>query len=151
MIVACFDLTDGWTFDGEPSTEFGIRFSHGNADRLYPDGLAFGYTVKVGTKNVDTAQWPPSNVTVRELTPNRIFHYRIDAQPDAKVTLKVWATESGKIVNGEHKFTIPRPAQPYPSWEWQNGGWTPPVPYPDGDALHVWDETTQDWTLHEVD
>lgn len=149
MITATYDLAGGWTFDGDPSTEFGIRFSHGDAERLYPTGLSFGYTVKVGTKNVDTAQWPPSNVTVRELTPNRIFHYRVDAKPDAKVTLKVWATESGNTGNGEFKFTVPRPAQPFPSWTWQDGGWNAPVPYPDGDVPHVWDEDAQGWAPYE--
>ena len=150
MITATFDLTGGWTFDGDASSEFGVRFVSGKAERLYPNGLAYGFTVKVGTKNTETYEWPPSNIVVRELSPNRLFHHRVDAKPDAKVTLKVWAKESGRKVEGEFKFTMPRPPQPYPSWTWDDG-WHPPVPYPDDDLPYVWDETEQAWAPYEDD
>lgn len=36
-----------------------------------------------------------------------------------------------------------RPPQPYPSWTWQEGAWTAPVPQPDGD--YWWDEDAGSW------
>ena len=127
MITATFDLNDGWTFDGAPATDFGIRFADGNADRIYPQGLAFGWTLVVNGDESGTHEWPPSNVVIRELTPSRVFPYRADAKPDDEVTLLVWATNAGATFEGETAFTIPRPPQPFPSWAWTDGSWTAPV------------------------
>ena len=145
MIVACFDLANRWTFFGEPALDFGIRFSDGNADRIYPDALTFGWAVLVNGDEMDTHEWPPSNIVIRELTPSRVFEYRLDAAPDDEVTLSVWATNAGVTVEGETAFTVPRPPQPFPSWTWEDGAWTPPVPYPDGDGYYTWHEDAQEW------
>jgi len=145
MIVATFDLTAGWTFDGEPAPDLGIRFTDGDADRLYPDALGFGWTVDVNGEQAGTLEWPPTNIVIRQLTPSRVFPYRIEAKPDDQVTLDVWASNAGIRVDGQTVFTIPRPKQPYPSWTWQDGTWTPPVPYPDHDGLYVWDEDAAGW------
>ena len=37
-----------------------------------------------------------------------------------------------------------RPSKPYPSWEWVNGIWTSPIPYPE-EGEWVWDEDTLSW------
>jgi hypothetical protein len=141
MITATFDLTVGWTFDGEPSTDFGIRFTDGASTRVYPDGLAFGWSALVNGSDTASASWPPSNTVIRELGTTRVFPYRLDAAADDRVTLLLWATNAGATVEGETTFTIPRPRQPFPSWSWSEGRWQPPVPYPDGDGWYGWDET----------
>jgi hypothetical protein len=38
-----------------------------------------------------------------------------------------------------------RPAQPYPSWQWVDGAWQAPVPYPDDDGAYQWDKDAQEW------
>lgn len=36
--------------------------------------------------------------------------------------------------------------QPFASWTLDdNGDWQPPVPYPDGDHMYVWNEPDQTW------
>jgi hypothetical protein len=145
MITATFDLSAGWTFDGEPGTNFGIRFTNGDKDRAYPDKLRFGYDVTVNGETVDTHVWPPENITIRQLTPTRVFPYRVTARPDDVIMLTVWATNAGATVTDETTWTIPRPAQPFPSWTWENGTWTPPAPYPDDDGEYTWDEETGAW------
>ena len=38
--------------------------------------------------------------------------------------------------------------QPYESWVLdENHDWQPPVPYPDGEGMFVWDEANEDWVL----
>ena len=145
MITATLDLIDGWTFSGDPALEFGIRFADGDADRIYPDALTFGYTVTVNGDETGILTWPPSNIVIRELTPSRLFPYRLDAAPDDEVTLLVWAINAGVTVEDEMTFTVPRPPQPYPSWTWKDGAWTPPVPYPNGGGFYTWDEGAQNW------
>ena len=44
-----------------------------------------------------------------------------------------------------------RPPQPYPSWTWVDGSWTPPVPYPDDDGFYTWDEDEQAWIEFDED
>ena len=44
-----------------------------------------------------------------------------------------------------------RPPQPYPSWVWDDGAWTAPVPHPDDGNDYVWDEDAGVWVEHESD
>lgn len=145
MIIATFDLRTGWTFDGDDGTDFGIRFTDGGSVRVYPDGLAFGYTVIADGSEVDRASYPPSNIVIREIDADYVYPYRIEVSPDSQVTLLTWVTNAGVTVEGEAKFTAPRPPQPYTSWTWEDRAWTPPVAHPGGDAMYVWDEDGQIW------
>lgn len=38
-------------------------------------------------------------------------------------------------------------AKPFASWEWSSKllQWVAPVPYPEGEALHLWDEASLSW------
>lgn len=40
-----------------------------------------------------------------------------------------------------------KPAQPFASWKFDNATWDyyPPVPYPDTDVAHAWNEETKAW------
>ena len=40
--------------------------------------------------------------------------------------------------------------QPYPSWIREGSYWYPPVPYPTGSEVYVWDEETQTWNPVET-
>lgn len=51
-------------------------------------------------------------------------------------------TASGGTFDGE-RLWIP---QPYPSWvKGEDGTWKAPIPYPDSQITHVWDEETTSW------
>ena len=145
MIKVTFDLTEGFSFDGEASADFGIRFVNGENERAYPSSLSFGYDISVNGETVDTHVWPPENITIRELSRNRVFPYRLAAKPDDEIGLKVWAENAGLKKEAKTFWTIPRPPQQYPSWTWENGAWVAPVPYPDTEGLHEWDEQTGSW------
>jgi hypothetical protein len=145
MITFTFDLQAGWTFDGDPASAFGVRFSDGDATRLYPDGLAFGWTC-----GDVTHEWPAANAVVREITPQRTFEFRLDVKPDDEITLDVWAENAGVRVEGETTWTVPRPAQPFGSWTWTDGAWTAPKPYPEGDGWYEWDEDAEAWVEREL-
>lgn len=145
MIIATFDLTTGWTFDGDPDTDFGISFSDRDAERITPTDLHFGYTLTVNGTETDTHTWPPDNMIIRELSRQRIFNYRTPAQPDDEITIDVWAENGGTRVENNTTWTVPRPEQPYPSWTWVDGRWQAPTPYPDSDGFYRWDENIGDW------
>lgn len=150
MIVACFDFSDGWTFSGEPSSAFAVCFADGDADRLYPDRLGFGWTLTVNGEETAQHEWPAANAVVREITRQRTFEFRIGAKADDEIVLALWASESGQRVEDETTFVVPRPAQPFPSWTWVDGSWTAPVAYPDGEGWYSWDEDAQAWVEQDV-
>lgn len=73
-----------------------------------------------------------------------------------------WATDrlGGTWIDTETKVGIGwtyseefgfRPPQPYASWSWVEGAWTPPVPYPDVDpddsVFYEWSEELGDWVV----
>lgn len=145
MITACFDLTGGWTFTGDPSTMFAVCITDGDADPFYPDGFGFGWTVTANGIETGTHGWPAENAVVREMSSQRMFEFPVNA--NGEVVLAVWATESGQRIEGQTTFVVPRPAQPFPSWTWEDGSWTAPVPYPDDGNYFVWDEDSQGWVM----
>ena len=53
----------------------------------------------------------------------------------------------GWVYSDEHGF---RPPRPFPSWEWEGGEWTAPVPYPDDEAWYEWDEETLSWATVDL-
>jgi hypothetical protein len=45
------------------------------------------------------------------------------------------------------------PPKPYPSWILNEDTclWDPPIPYPEDDGMHTWNEETQSWDPVEAD
>jgi len=146
MINAIFDLNDGWRFEGEEELNFGITITDGDAERIYPDRLLFGYQILVNGELAESVSLPPSYEVIRELTPTCSFLFQVNALFDDEIVLKFWCSHSGNApVYGETSFTVPRPPQPYPSWTWGGEWWEPPVPYPDDGGYYEWDEDAQQW------
>ena len=64
-----------------------------------------------------------------------------------------------ELADGEIEYTADNPAgigyqydgtgfippQPFPSWVLNGYTWEAPVPYPEGDAFHYWDEPSGSW------
>lgn len=53
--------------------------------------------------------------------------------------------ENEEVVESDFNFVPARPPQPYPSWVWEDGFWTPPVKKPIN-GPYEWNESTQTWT-----
>lgn len=144
MITATYDLTArSWSVTGE-GDEIVVNIADGDADVFHPDNLRFGWIVTVNGEQADEVTHPAAGKFV-EIRATARFHGRTGAAPDDQVTVTFSATEGDETVEAVHTFTMPRPEQPYPSWVWQDGGWMPPVPYPDGDTFYSWNEDTLTW------
>jgi hypothetical protein len=150
MIKATYDLTSKtWTIDGE-GTDFAVAFTDGDDDLIRPDKLRFGWTVNVNGEQVENESFPAPNVTYVEIKPTARFYGHANALPDNAVSIVFnAATGDNEQVEKQHDFVVSRPEQPYASWEWINGTWTPPVPYPDDDGLYEWSEDSQIWATVE--
>ncbi len=152
MIEATYDLTGKtWNVAGE-GTDFAVSFTDGDAEAIHPDRLRFGWLITVNGEQQDEETFPAPNVTYVEIKPTARFYGRVQALPEDDVSIVFDAATGDDIMaSAEHKFTVPRPPQPYPSWEWEDGAWTPPVPYPDDGEMYGWDEDAQGWIPVSVD
>ena len=152
-ILASLNLADGvWTFDVQPespSPDVEVGFRDGN-NRAVFDGLTFGVTVTVaGQRKLDVI-YPPAGVKYVATDQQWLTSDRVHLVADDVATLDVWAVNAGVRHEGSTTFTVPRPAQPYLSWVWDDGRWQPPVPYPD-DGDFEWDEDAAGWVPWDGD
>lgn len=152
-VLATLDLTSGdWTFNVAPETpspdlEIGFKDDGGPVAQF--DRLAFGFTVVANGLPVLTKAYPPQGVRYVATDQTYLTNDRVNLASDDEVVLAVWAENGGERYEGQTTFTVPRPAQPYPSWVWEDGAWTAPVPYPDDEQSYVWDEDEQQWLPFE--
>lgn len=152
VLASCHLPNGEWSFDiapESPSPDIEVGFT---ADVLPVefDGLTFGLTVVSNGLPVFTRAYPTAGVRYVATDQQYISNDRVSLAADDEVALMVWMENAGERSEASTTFVIPRPEQPYPSWTWEDGAWTPPVPYPDGDAIYSWDEEQGDWVAVEV-
>lgn len=108
-------------------------------------GVSFGVTVTVNGQQTNSHAWPAPGVVYRSTDQDVLTSVRVRWQADDSITVAAWLESPLGRVEASETFTAPRPPQPYPSWTWQNGAWTPPTPYPDDGGEYQWNEDAQAW------
>ena len=153
-VLASCHLPDGtWTFDVQPespSPDIEIGFTCDQLPVKF-DNLSFGLKVFANGLEAFTKSYPPEGVRYVSTDQQYMTNDRLDLAADDVVVLDVWAENSGVRHEASTTFTVPRPEQPYPSWVWDDGAWTAPVPHPDDGNDYVWDEDAGVWVEHESD
>jgi hypothetical protein len=148
MRVIYDTATRTFAFDDSASQSWGadIRAMLNRHGQTIPlAGVSFGLSVTVNGVEAATHQWPPEGVTLVSTDQDQIASYRVRWSPDDAVTVSVWLDSPVGRIEDSHSFTAPRPAQPYPSWTWADGQWTPPAAYPSDGADYEWSEDAQEW------
>ncbi len=109
--------------------------------------VTFGVEVsRNGEPETQSKTWPSPGVEFESTDQDLLIVFRARWEPDDVVTVRAWIDSPLGPVDAQETFTAPRPLQPFPSWTWENGAWTPPVPYPDDEtADYEWDEAEQKW------
>ena len=107
-------------------------------------GLSFGVDVTIDGATVSYT-FPPAGAKYTATNQDVLTVVRAYWQSDDDVTVYAWITLPSGTIEATETFTAPRPAQPYPSWTWVDGRWTPPVAYPDDGSDYTWDEAGQAW------
>jgi|GEM_PF-5180063 len=108
-------------------------------------GLEFGVTVTQADGASEAFKFPAPGVVYLSTDQDMLENVPIKLAPGDEVTLDVWITNGGVTTTGQHSLTVPRPAQPYPSWTWDGARWVAPVSYPDDGGVYDWDEAAQAW------
>ena len=73
------------------------------------------------------------------------IHYGIDGTPDGGVALRKNYAGIGYTYDRTRDAFIP--PKTWASWQLNEDTclWDPPIPYPEGPELYVWDEDTRSW------
>jgi hypothetical protein len=153
-VLATLDLgTGSWAFVVAPETpspdlEIGFKRDGGPVEQF--DRLAFGFTVVANGLPVLTKAYPPQGVKYVATDQTYLTNDRVHLASDDEVVLAVWAENGGERYEDQTMFVVPRPEKPYPSWQWEDGTWVAPVPYPEGEGFYTWDEDSQEWVEVEA-
>jgi len=109
--------------------------------------LKFKYELKHEGNIKQYGVFPPPNTRYIRTDQKYLVVERLNLKMETNYELYLWAENDKEVFEATVEFTTPRPAQPYPSWTWNNESqvWESPVLYPDDGGLYLWDEDTQEW------
>lgn len=113
--------------------------------RLDIRGLSFGVTVTSDGAEILSGTWPPAGVKFSRTDQDVLLTERLIWNSDEAIVINAWLNIAGEEHTATWTLTAPRPAQPYPSWTWNDTAWVPPVAYPGDGGEYTWDETGQQW------
>jgi len=117
---------------------------HGNVISLR--GVAMRLSIKADDEKIFNLTLPPPNVKYTQTDQDILATGFCPWSPDQQIVVSAWCrTNNGDELTADASFTAPRPAQPYPSWMWQDGAWRSPVVYPDDGGDYSWNENSQEW------
>lgn len=111
-------------------------------------GIKMQLKVLSGEETLLEVNLPPPNVQYVQTSQDTLARARVQWKPDQEIVVEAWLKKTdGQEVTATTSFIAPRPAQPYPSWEWAEGKWNAPEPYPtDSDGkMYKWDESSLSW------
>jgi len=113
--------------------------------------LKFGYELKQDDNIKQYGVYPPPGVRYRHSDQEYLEVVRLNTKADESYTLFLWAENNGERFEKEFNLEIPRPIQPYASWEWNvtEKKWEAPIPCPDDDKYYQWNENMQSWDVVE--
>lgn len=151
MIVAEFNLqTKKWSIGDNYDNQLALSLVDESSESIKPLNINFGAVATVKDNTVLSVKYPPQNVVYKEVRSGSLFKSRINAQADDVVELLVFIEIEGARFSDLKVFTVPRPANPYGSWIWEDGAWASPVKYPSDGKLYVWDEAKINWIELEI-
>lgn len=108
-------------------------------------GVEMRLTVTADGIQVFDMPLPPPGVHYRRTDQDVIATGRVHWQPDQQIEVTSWCKAGNdQEVTAEAAFTAPRPAQTYPSWDWNGCTWVAPVPRPDDEGWE-WNEAAGAW------
>lgn len=118
---------------------------HRHGHRINLHGVEMRLTITADGEVVFDMALPPEGVHYKQTDQDVLATGRVKWSPDQQIVVDAWCrTNSGHEVTAQVAFTSPRPPQPYPSWTWENGRWTPPLPMPD-EGEWWWDDAAGEW------
>jgi hypothetical protein len=116
---------------------------HGNVINLR--GFEMLITVLADGDSIFNLHLPPHGVRYQNTDQDLLAHGQAQWFPDQKITVRAWCkTNDGHEAEANATFIVPRPPQPFPSWTWQEGGWTAPKKRP-AKGNYGWDEEKLKW------
>jgi hypothetical protein len=113
--------------------------------------LKFGFELKQGDNIKQYGVYPPTGVKYVQSDQKYLTTVRLKTTPTETYELYLWAENADTRIEKTFTLEIPKPKQPYPSWNWEKDTltWESPIPYPQDDNEYEWDEETKNWKLYK--
>lgn len=144
--------TKTWLFEEEEvfpySTEIKIGFRNGGDLPVIFDNLSFGYYLTSDNKIFSEKTKPEEETSYIYTDQECVEIFFIEKlMPKKEYMITVWAENSDQFWQESFTFSTPEIKSPYPSWTYDEnqGFWIPPIPYPDDNLPHMWDEESNSW------
>lgn len=116
----------------------------------FDNNFKLGYQFYIDNDLVLTEEFPKIRLNLNSITHSFSLEPSIDFVKSKSHRLYVWARLGENFFEKELNFDKIIPQQPYPSWSYINGEWTPPIPKPEK-GIWSWVEETQKWKLIDSD
>jgi hypothetical protein len=155
MIILADISKKEWTFKEEPLSSYHVVLNFGfNSNGKLPvlfNEMKFGYSIELDNKVLVEEKRPEQNQKYLSTDQEIIESIGIfDLLPTKEYVLNVWAEESGEFWSKSISFILPKPKQPYPSWEFDEDlyVWIAPSQPPEEDG-YIWNEEKMSWVKYE--
>jgi hypothetical protein len=144
-------IENTWEFESYP--EFGntlvqIGFK-GDSVPVVFNGLSFGFSCESNGEIYTAFEWPEKGVVYSQSDEETIAEIFVSMVPDKIKQFTFWAENDGVRFSGYLEVVGPIPPKPFNSWDWIDGSWKAPVPYPSDGNFYNWDEEKQQWIIIE--
>ena len=123
-----------------------IGFQRGSEFPIVFDNLRFAVEFIENNVLLEIRRYPPAGCYVN--SENAILvSTQFSTVPDRVYKIIIKSAEGDTTSDAEIVFSAPRPARPYPSWQWVDNYWQPPIPWPEfeGEIAPSWNETARSW------
>ena len=149
MILAVLNISDGtWRVTDDGYSSLAIGFTSESNPTAFDD-LKFGWSLTINGEEVDSASYPPENVSYLSTDQTYISHDNLPGKPDDDCSVAIYAVNGGTRYEHTYSWSIPKPDQPFKSWIWDDeiSAWKAPVPMPTDEQMYAWDEDAGDWVV----
>lgn len=109
-----------------------------------PPNFKFGFSIHKDNELLLSKQYPDEFSKFEMADSYPLAIERVWFVSEHTYRLYVWTKIDQEIAEYEKTFTVARPPKPYPSWNWVEGFWTPPIPKPINGPYN-WNEEQQTW------
>lgn len=116
-------------------------------------GYSFSEVITDENEILANVSYPPDNIKLESTDQEWMIPFTpLPTLNDRKYHLMVWANNNGHYVSTETTFNTPREAHTYPSWTYDSDikRYIPPIPKPETEGIHIWDEDAKQWDTGNV-
>jgi hypothetical protein len=125
-----------------------------NSEEIFIEDFAsINYEVLIDGSKIIEERWPTINCFVEKMTRSvPVVEKILNTKGDEILIVNIKWNQGSNEYSGTFNYQIPRPQQPFASWNWDVSSkeFLPSVPKPTDPGYYQWDETTLSWIKKSI-